>query len=180
MRLDKLTKAAVAALEDIKARDIVVLNVVKMTSMFDRVVIASADSTRQTKALQPQEKMKAPAFTAWKASARENGCWWTWVPSCSHMTGHPPVLQPRGLRRATARNRRASDSAALMTRSPVKFIVVAINHRMPAWVDSGFVEYGRMPREARIELSPSSRAAQHQSACSKPRATHFLGAAAGA
>jgi len=36
----------------------------------------------------------------------------------------------------------------------VKFIVVAIGHRMPAWVDSGFAEYaGRMPREARIDLA---------------------------
>lgn len=36
----------------------------------------------------------------------------------------------------------------------MKFIVVAIGHRMPAWVDAGFTEYaGRMPREARIELA---------------------------
>ena len=36
----------------------------------------------------------------------------------------------------------------------MKFIVVAIGHRMPGWVDAGFAEYaGRMPREARIELS---------------------------
>ena len=36
----------------------------------------------------------------------------------------------------------------------MKFIVVAVGHRMPAWVDSGFAEYaGRMPREARIELA---------------------------
>lgn len=35
----------------------------------------------------------------------------------------------------------------------VKFIVVAVGHRMPAWVDAGFAEYaGRMPREARVEL----------------------------
>lgn len=35
----------------------------------------------------------------------------------------------------------------------MKFIVVAVGHRMPAWVDSGFAEYaGRMPRESRIEL----------------------------
>ena len=32
--------------------------------------------------------------------------------------------------------------------------MVAVGHRMPAWVDSGFAEYaGRMPREARIELA---------------------------
>lgn len=35
----------------------------------------------------------------------------------------------------------------------MKFIVVAVGHRMPGWVDAGFVEYaGRMPRETRIEL----------------------------
>jgi len=35
----------------------------------------------------------------------------------------------------------------------MKFLVVAVGHRMPAWVDAGFAEYaGRMPREARIGL----------------------------
>ncbi len=35
----------------------------------------------------------------------------------------------------------------------MKFLVVAVGHRTPAWVDAGFAEYaGRMPREARIEL----------------------------
>jgi ribosome-associated protein len=47
----KLQKIAVAALEDIKGRDIEVINTTKLTSLFDRIVIASADSTRQVKAL---------------------------------------------------------------------------------------------------------------------------------
>lgn len=35
----------------------------------------------------------------------------------------------------------------------MKFLVVAVGHRMPAWVDAGFAEYaGRMPRDARVEL----------------------------
>jgi len=35
----------------------------------------------------------------------------------------------------------------------VKFVVVAVGHRMPAWVDAGFAEYaGRMPRDARMDL----------------------------
>ena len=35
----------------------------------------------------------------------------------------------------------------------MKFIVIAVGHRMPAWVDTGYAEYaGRMPREARVEL----------------------------
>ena len=40
-----------SALEDIKARDIAVFDVRHLTAIFDRVVIASAESTRQTKAL---------------------------------------------------------------------------------------------------------------------------------
>ena len=61
MRPDTLARAAVAALEDIKGRDIVVLDVRKMTSMFDKVVLASADSTRQGRALSNhlQQKLKA-------------------------------------------------------------------------------------------------------------------------
>ena len=51
MYLPKLQKIVVAALEDIKARDIDVFNTAKLSAMFDRIVIASADSTRQTKAL---------------------------------------------------------------------------------------------------------------------------------
>mgnify|MGYP001354244477 CR=1 FL=1 len=51
MDIRKLQRIVVAALEDIKARDIEVINTTKLTSLFDRIVIASADSTRQVKAL---------------------------------------------------------------------------------------------------------------------------------
>jgi ribosome-associated protein len=61
MRVGTLVKAAVAALEDIKGRDIVVLDVTTMSALFDRVIIASADSGRQSRALSThlQEKMKS-------------------------------------------------------------------------------------------------------------------------
>ena len=60
MDIRKLQKIAVAALEDIKGRDIEVINTGKLTSLFDRLIIASADSTRQVKALarNVQEKVK--------------------------------------------------------------------------------------------------------------------------
>ena len=51
MRLNKLQKTAVAALEEIKGQDILVLDVRKLTSMCDSMIIASAQSTRQVKAL---------------------------------------------------------------------------------------------------------------------------------
>ena len=61
MRVDRIVKAVVAALEDIKARDIAVLNVVKLTSLFDRVIIATGDSTRQVKALADNVQVKLKA-----------------------------------------------------------------------------------------------------------------------
>ena len=47
----KKTQAVVDALEEIKANNITVIDTSKLSSMFERMVIASAQSTRQTKAL---------------------------------------------------------------------------------------------------------------------------------
>jgi ribosome-associated protein len=44
-------KLVIAALEDIKAHDIQAIDVRKLTSLFDWIIVASADSARQTKAL---------------------------------------------------------------------------------------------------------------------------------
>jgi len=77
MRVDKLVKTAVAALEDVKARDIVVLDVKKMTSLFDKVIIASADSSRQSKALSSrvQEKLKAVGARIRGVEGEQSGEW---------------------------------------------------------------------------------------------------------
>jgi ribosome-associated protein len=44
-------KLVIGVLEDIKAHDIVAIDVRKVTSIFDWIVVATADSARQTKAL---------------------------------------------------------------------------------------------------------------------------------
>lgn len=51
MDVAKLQKVAVEALEDIKGRDIEVINTTKLTALFDRIIVASGDSNRQVKAL---------------------------------------------------------------------------------------------------------------------------------
>ncbi len=51
MDLRKKQRAVVDALEDIKGYDIVVYNTAALPTMFERVVIASGDSTRQVNAL---------------------------------------------------------------------------------------------------------------------------------
>jgi ribosome-associated protein len=44
-------KLVISALEDIKARDILAIDVRRMTSIFDWIIVASADSARQGKSL---------------------------------------------------------------------------------------------------------------------------------
>ena len=51
MNLQKLQRLVIDALEDVKAQDIKVFNTTDITSLFDRVVIASGTSNRQTRAL---------------------------------------------------------------------------------------------------------------------------------
>ena len=73
----KLQKAATAALEDIKAREIEIFDVAHLTSMFDRVIIASADSARQIKALSSnvQEKAKAAGGRVYGVEGEDGGDW---------------------------------------------------------------------------------------------------------
>ena len=72
-----MQKAVVDALEDIKGRDIEVYNVTKITALFDRVVIASADSTRQVNALASnvQEKLKALGCHVYGVEGADTGEW---------------------------------------------------------------------------------------------------------
>jgi len=51
MDIPSLNKIAVAALEDIKAKDITVLDVRHLTPLFESMIIATGDSSRQVKAL---------------------------------------------------------------------------------------------------------------------------------
>jgi len=77
MRVDKMVIAAVAALEDIKGRDIVVLDVRRMTALFDKLIVVSGDSARQNKALASnvQEKLKALGATVYGVEGADNGEW---------------------------------------------------------------------------------------------------------
>lgn len=51
MEINQLQSTIVDALDDVKAQDIKVLNTSEITSLFDRVIIATGSSNRQTRAL---------------------------------------------------------------------------------------------------------------------------------
>lgn len=77
MNSKKLVETVVDALEDIKGHDIDVINVSKITSMFEYVVIASADSTRQAKSLARNvaEKTKAAGGVVYSVEGEQTGEW---------------------------------------------------------------------------------------------------------
>ena len=77
MRLNKLQKTAVTALEDIKARDITVLDVRKLTSLYDTLIVASAESTRQVNALarHVRDKLKEAGATIVGVEGESTGEW---------------------------------------------------------------------------------------------------------
>ena len=77
MNSEKLVKIVVDALEDIKAHEIDVINVSKLTSMFEYIIIASADSSRQTKSLanNVQEKVKAAGGRVYSMEGEQTGEW---------------------------------------------------------------------------------------------------------
>ena len=51
LSIKKLETLAVDGLEDIKGRDIIIVNTTKVSQMFERIVLASGDSNRQVRAL---------------------------------------------------------------------------------------------------------------------------------
>jgi ribosome-associated protein len=77
MDIRKLQKIAVSALEDIKGKDIEVINTSKLSSMFDRVVIATGDSNRQVKALARNvlEKVREAGGEVISIEGEDDGEW---------------------------------------------------------------------------------------------------------
>jgi ribosome-associated protein len=77
MDIRKKQRAVVDALEDIKGHDIVVFNTGRLPSMFERVVIASGDSTRQVKALADhvQEKIRELGGRVYGVEGESNAEW---------------------------------------------------------------------------------------------------------
>ncbi len=77
MDIHALQQVVVDALEDIKAKDIEVIDTSRLTALFERIVIASADSNRQTRALSRnvQEKVKEAGGDVVSVEGEETGEW---------------------------------------------------------------------------------------------------------
>jgi len=77
MNLNQLVKIVISALEDVKASDIEILDVSERTTIFDRMIIASAASTRQAKAIanNVHDKVKESGGVSYGTEGEGSGEW---------------------------------------------------------------------------------------------------------
>ena len=80
----KLQRAIVDGLEDVKAQDIQVFNTEHLSPLFERVIVASGTSNRQTKALAAsvRDAVKEAGFPKPRTEGEENGEWKTCGARC--------------------------------------------------------------------------------------------------
>ncbi|MFM9881311.1 MAG: ribosome silencing factor [Burkholderiaceae bacterium] len=90
--VQKLQRAIIDGLEDVKAQDIVVFNTAHLTSLFERVIVASGSSNRQTKALAAsvRDAVKDAGFQKPRIEGEDNGEWI--VVDCGAAVAH--IMQP--------------------------------------------------------------------------------------
>ena len=92
MEIQKLQRAIIDGLEDVKAQDIKVFNTTHLTALFDRVIVASGTSNRHTKALanSGREKVKEQGGDVVSTEGEEVGEWV--LVDCGDAVVH--ILQP--------------------------------------------------------------------------------------
>ena len=88
----KLQRAIVDALEDVKAQEIVVFDTESMSALFERVIIASGTSNRQTKALAAsvRDKVREAGYPKPRIEGEDNGEWI--IVDCGSAVAH--IMQP--------------------------------------------------------------------------------------
>lgn len=77
MDIKKLQSLVIDALEDVKGQDIALFDTVHLTSLFDRIVVVSGTSNRQTKALAAsvRDKVKAAGGDVVGIEGEDTGEW---------------------------------------------------------------------------------------------------------
>ncbi len=92
MDIRKLQRVIVDGLEDVKAQDIVVFNTEHISPLFERVIIATGSTNRQTKALASSVRVavKEAGFNVMRTEGEDNGEWI--IGDCAAVVVH--IMQP--------------------------------------------------------------------------------------
>lgn len=92
MDIRKLQRAIVDGLEDVKAQNIRVFNTEHLSPLFERVIVATGASNRQTKALAAsvRDSVKSRGLQVLRTEGEENGEWI--IVDCGAAVAH--IMQP--------------------------------------------------------------------------------------
>lgn len=92
MDIRKLQRAIVDGLEDVKAQDIQVFNTEHLSALFERVIVASGTSNRQTKALAAsvRDSVRSRGLPVMRTEGEDNGEWI--IVDCGAAVAH--IMQP--------------------------------------------------------------------------------------
>ena len=90
--IQKLQRAIIDGLEDVKAQDIQVFDTEHLSPLFERVIVASGTSNRQTKALAAsvRDAVREAGFAKPRVEGEDNGEWI--IVDCGSAVAH--IMQP--------------------------------------------------------------------------------------
>ena len=192
--VQKLQRAIVDGLEDVKAQDIVVFDTEHLSSLFERVMVASGTSNRQTKALAASvvDAVRDAGFPTPRVEGEENGEWI--IVHCGAAVVH--VMQPNirvyynleelwgdkpvRLRLGAAKPVGVGMPGAARPAAPVQAAKSAASLRRSSAAKKGVEE--AFPSRAQMQKNALAKAVAEKKAAAKsaakPRATSAGGAGA--
>lgn len=173
--IQKLQRAIVEGLEDVKGQDIVVFNTADLSPLFERVIIASGTSNRQTKALanSVRDAVREAGFDKPRIEGEDNGEWI--IIDCGAAVAH--VMQP--VIRQYYRLEEIWGAKPVRLKSGE---AKAVARKTAGAKDAASAEVPAKParKVARKTATPATPPAAKKSATSKPAPRKSAAAAAGA
>jgi len=152
MDIRKLQRAIVDGLEDVKAQAIEVFNTEALSPLFERVIVATGASNRQTKALAAsvRDKVRERGLPVMRTEGEENGEWI--IVDCGAAVVH--IMQPA--------IREYYHLEEIWGGKPVRM-------KLAGKAGQGLVKASEEPEE--VEPTPARRPAPAKAAVPKKRAT---------
>jgi ribosome-associated protein len=187
MDIRKLQRAIVDGLEDVKAVDIRVFNTEHLSPLFERVIVASGTSNRQTKALATsvREAVKAKGFPVPRSEGEDNGEWI--IVDCGAAVAHimQPAIRdyyrleeiwgdkPVSMRIASQKGLpKASEGEGLPTKAPVKAAATA-SAKKPAAKAPAKKPTAKKPAAKKPTAKAPAKKVVARKVVAKPAATPF-------
>ena len=186
--IQKLQRAIVDGLEDVKGQDIVVFNTETLSPLFERVIIASGTSNRQTKALASsvRDAVREAGFDKPRIEGEENGEWI--IIDCGQAVAHvmQPVIRqyyrleeiwgqkPVRLKSAAekaAEARAVAKPASKTTRKGAEKAVKPVDAKSVARKQAKAAAAAAAPAKAPAKKAPAKTAAAKSPAAKAPRKT---------